>query len=343
MKKYLYPLIGLGISALFIYFLVLPDLHFPTVWDALRSANYWWLIPGIAVYFVGLWARAWRWHYTLRHIKPIPLKRLYPQICIGYFGNNVMPFRAGEFIRSYALKQEEGVPFTSSLTTVFIERAFDGLVMLLFVFLALPFAPLPSQYQNIVIGLTVFFFAATALFIWMAVQPKRMQRFYIWCADRLLPKRVRGPFDTIYARFMEGLGSLSSGSDVLMIFLTSIVIWLMETVKYWFVMFAFPFQVKFITLMLMNGIVNIATTLPGAPGHIGTFDGPGIKVLEASGIAKYIATSYTLTLHLALWVPVTLVGAFYFWRQGLKWDDFSTAQYEAKESSHDVAEGSGNG
>ena len=279
MKKYLYPLIGLGISALFIYFLVLPGLHFPDVWEALRTANYVWLIPGIAVYFVGLWARAWRWHYTLRHIKPIPLKRLYPQICIGYFGNNVMPFRAGEFIRSYALKQEEGVPFTSSLTTVFIERAFDGLVMLLFVFLALPFTPLPPQYRTLVILLTVLFFAATALFIWMAMQPKRMEQFYTWCADRFLPTRLRGPIDTIYSRFMEGLGSLSSGSDVLMIFFTSIVIWLMETVKYWFVMFAFPFQVKFITLMLMNGIVNIATTLPGAPGHIGTFDGPGIKIL----------------------------------------------------------------
>lgn len=338
MKKYLYPLIGFGVSALFIYYLILPDLHFADVWGALRAANYWWLIPGILVYFVGLWARAWRWHYTLRHIKPIPLKRLYPQICIGYFGNNVMPFRAGEFIRSYALKQDEGIPFTSSLTTVFIERAFDGLVMLLFVFLALPFAPFPAQYRNPVIGLTVLFLAATALFIWMAVQPERMEKFYTWCADRFLPQKIRGPIDTIYARFMEGLGSLSNRADVLMIFFTSIVIWLMETVKYWFVMFAFPFQVKFITLMLMNGIVNIATTLPGAPGHIGTFDGPGIKVLEASGIAKDIATSYTLTLHLALWVPVTLVGAFYFWRGGLKWGDFSAAQREAMEDPLDEAE-----
>lgn len=333
MKKYFYPLIGLGISALFIYFLILPDLHLADVWDALRSANYWWLVPGISVYFVGLWARAWRWHYTLRHIKPVPLKRLYPQICIGYFGNNVMPFRAGEFMRSYTLRQQEGIPFTSSLTTVFIERAFDGLVMLLFVFLALPFAPLPAIYRNMVVALTILFLLATIIFIWMAVQPARMERVYTWFADRLLPQRLRAPIDSIYARFMEGLGSLSSSSDVLMIFVTSIVIWLMETVKYWFVMFAFPFQVKFITLMLMNGIVNIATTLPGAPGHIGTFDGPGIKILEASGVAKDIATSYTLTLHLALWVPVTLVGAYYFWQAGLRWGDFAVAQRAAEKDS----------
>ena len=65
-----------------------------------------------------------------------------------------------------------------------------------------------------------------------------------------------------------------------MILGTSILIWLLETGKYWFVMHAFPFQVSFFVLMLMNGIVNLATTLPSAPGYLGTFDAPGIAVLS---------------------------------------------------------------
>jgi uncharacterized membrane protein YbhN (UPF0104 family) len=68
-----------------------------------------------------------------------------------------------------------------------------------------------------------------------------------------------------------------------MVFLTSVVIWLTETVKYWFVMHAFPFSVSFIGLMLMNGVVNLATTLPSAPGYIGTFE-VGARVLEALGV-----------------------------------------------------------
>jgi hypothetical protein len=39
---------------------------------------------------------------------------------------------------------------------------------------------------------------------------------------------------------------------------------------------AFPFSVNFFALMLMNGILNLSTTLPSAPGYIGTFDAPGI-------------------------------------------------------------------
>ena len=217
----------------------------------------------------------------------------------------------------------------SSLATVFIERIFDGLVMLLFVFLALPFVPMPALYQRLVIALTILLMVATALFIWMAIRPERVTALYQWGADRFLPSGLRAKTDELYAKFMEGLSSLSSGTDVLMIFFTSIVIWLMETVKYWFVMQAFDFTVSFLVLMLMNGLVNLATTIPSAPGYIGTFDVPGIETLVTFGVEQNLATSYTITLHAALWVPVTLVGAYYFVREQLSWSDFSTAQKQA--------------
>lgn len=326
LNRYVQLAIGLAISVFFIY-LALPGLHVSEVTAALRTANYWWILPGVAVFFVGLWFRTWRWHYMLRHIKPVPVPHLFPLVCIGYFGNNVYPFRAGEFIRSYVLKRQEDISFTSSITTVLIERIFDGLVMLLFVFIALPFAPsMPEFYRRIVSILTLLLLAATVVFMWMAARPTRVERFYMWFADRLLPARIRPQLDSLYLRFMEGLSSLSSGRAVLMIFATSVVIWLLETVKYWFVMHAFDFSVSFLVLMLMNGLVNLATTLPSAPGYIGTFDTPGIETLAAFGVNRNIAASYTFTLHLALWLPVTLVGAYFFWRHHLHWKDFAKAK-----------------
>ena len=104
-----------------------------------------------------------------------------------------------------------------------------------------------------------------------------------------------------------------------MVLVTTVIIWLLETGKYWFVMQGFDFQVSFFALMLMNGIVNIATTLPSAPGYIGTFDGPGIAVLAAYGVPLEIAAGYTLVLHAALWFPITILGAYYYLRQPLRW------------------------
>ena len=78
--------------------------------------------------------------------------------------------------------------------------------------------------------------------------------------------------------------------------------------------------------MLMNGIVNLATTIPSAPGYIGTFDAPGIAVLTAYGVEHSVAAGYTLVLHVALWLPITLLGAYYLAREGVHWSDSLRAE-----------------
>jgi hypothetical protein len=52
---------------------------------------------------------------------------------------------------------------------------------------------------------------------------------------------------------------------------------------------------------------------------VGTFDAPGIAVLQAYNIDKALAAAYTLVLHVALWLPITLVGLYYMTREGVSW------------------------
>lgn len=322
--------LGLFISALFLW-LALRGLKLEEVWEDMRGANYWWLIPGVATYFIAVWARTWRWDYMLRPLKQIPVSRLWPVVVIGYMGNNIYPFRAGELLRSYVLRRREGVPMSASLATVVVERVFDGLVMLIFVFAALPLAPLPSEtLRTTVILASVVFFGAMVVFFALAAVPQRALQLAGWFSDRFFPARFGPRLMDFAGRFLDGLASLRAFRNVLMIFVTSIVIWLLETVKYWFVMQAFPFEVSFFALMLMNGIVNLATTLPSAPGYVGTFDGPGIAVLVLYGIEQSVAAAYTLVLHAALWLPVSVLGAIYMVRQGMRWADFRQAARVAK-------------
>jgi uncharacterized protein (TIRG00374 family) len=323
--------LGLAISVAFLW-LALRGLRLETVWNALQHGNYIWLIPSVAVYFLAVWARTWRWHYMLRPLKEISLRRLFPVVVIGYMGNNVYPFRAGEVLRSYVLRRREGVTMSASLATVVVERVFDGLVMLIFVFAALPLAPLASGYIRIVvIGASISFFGALLFFLALAAIPERANRFAEIVVNAFLPKRVRRPILEMTARFLEGLESLRSFRSVLMIFFTSLVIWLLETVKYWFIMQAFPFEVSFFALMLMNGVVNLATTIPSAPGYIGTFDAPGIAVLNLYGVELALATAYTLVLHAALWLPITLLGVYYMIKEGLGWSDFDRAKKQVSQ------------
>ena len=317
--------LGLIIS-LVLLGLALRRLRLEDVWQAVRTAELIWVLPGVAVYFLGVWARAWRWHYLLRPLQRIPVGRMFPVVAIGYMGNNIYPARAGELLRAYVLRRKYAVPVSASLATILVERAFDGIVMLGFVFLNLPElisltgdSGFAGNIRDLALWGAGAFLAATVVFLALAAFPSRARVLSTWFIERLLPARARESAMGMAERFIDGLAALRSPFDILMVLLTSIVIWLLETGKYWFVMQAFPFRVSFFALMLMNGIVNLATTLPSAPGYVGTFDAPGIAVLSAYGVQPEVAAGYTLLLHAALWLPITLLGAYYMARESLHW------------------------
>ncbi len=335
MRKYWKPLLGAGVSTLFIV-VALRGLDLGQVWVNVQSANYGWILPGVVAYFIAVWARTWRWHYLLRSVKPISLRTMWPIVVIGYMGNNIYPFRAGEVIRAYMLRKKTGVSISASIATILVERIFDGLVMLLFVFIALPITPgLPTWLRQTIIMASIAFFGALTAFLIIAALPDTSRALYQWTITIFAPPPMQTKLLVLADRFMEGLSSLNSFSNILMIFITSTIIWLLETVKYWFVMHAFNFKVSFFALMLMNGVVNLATTLPSAPGYIGTFDGPGIEILKVFGVAPVTAAAYTLVLHAALWLPITLLGFWYMAHESLSWGDFNKA---VAESSSEIAD-----
>ncbi|MBN1304800.1 MAG: flippase-like domain-containing protein [Anaerolineales bacterium] len=322
---------GVLVSALFIW-LALRGLKLDEFWQVVKTANYWWILPGVAVYFIGVWIRTWRWHYLIKPIKDIPTQTMFPITTIGYMGNNIYPARAGEVLRAVILKRKQQVPVSASLATIIVERIFDGVVMLAFIFVNLAELSRVTAVsidvwhweltiQDLALWGSVAFFGALIIFLLAAMFPKITVKIGLRMIYKLLPGRSHTSVIGIMNKFLDGLASLRSPINVLMVFFTSVLIWLLETAKYWFVMHAFSFTVSFFALMLMNGVVNLATTLPAAPGYVGTFDAPGIAVLEAYGISKAVATGYTLVLHVALWLPITVLGAYYMTREGIKWND----------------------
>jgi uncharacterized protein (TIRG00374 family) len=317
--------VGLVLSAGFLY-LALRGLGIRDIWEPLESAQYWWLLPGVGVYFVGVWVRSWRWHYLLRPVKSVSTPKIFPIVAIGYMGNNIYPARAGEILRAVVLKRKEDISISASLATIVVERVFDGVVMLGFVFLNLPeLATLTGtsgfigNIQTLALWGSAAFIGVLAVFLAAAMFPAQAEKVITKLIQILLPEQLRVKATDIVLRFLNGLESLRSPKEAIMVLLTSIVIWLLETGKYWLVMHAFDFQVSFFALMLMNGIVNLATTIPSAPGYVGTFDAPGIAVLTAYGVDQGVAAGYTLVLHAALWLPITLLGAYYMLREGIRW------------------------
>jgi uncharacterized protein (TIRG00374 family) len=118
-------IIGCLMSVFFLW-LALRRVDFATLWQTLRTINYWWTIPFLIITLVSMYARALRWHYLLRPTYHIPAKRLFSPLMIGFAFNGIFPARAGEFARAYVVARKENMSFSGAFATVIVERIFDA-------------------------------------------------------------------------------------------------------------------------------------------------------------------------------------------------------------------------
>src|SRR5512132_3585300 len=209
MKKWQFW-VGVLISILFVW-LSLRGLRLEQFWGAVKKANYIWLVPGVAVYFIGVWVRAWRWHYLLGPIKRIPIQTMFPITTIGYMGNNIYPARAGEVLRAVILKRKEGVSVSASLATIIVERIFDGVVMLAFVFVNLPelakltgSSGMVGNIQQVAILGTGVFLGALAVFLLAAMFPQAAMKIGLWFIYRFIPERFQERLISLSNKFLDG-------------------------------------------------------------------------------------------------------------------------------------------
>lgn len=324
MKRWIFWL-GIAISALFL-FLALRGLDLPHIWQVVRNADFLWLLPAVLIYFVDVLVRSIRWRMLMQPVSQIPLSFAFPLTAIGYFGNNIFPARAGELLRPVLMKRRYHIPISTSLATVLVERVFDGVVILGFIVLNLSAfsgtsasTSYISSIHSLAFWATIIFLGILIIFILAALFPSQAEKTLLKVIGAVLPMRWRKPAADIIRRFLGGLKLFRSPRWSLLVLAASIVAWLLETLTYWLVMRAFPFSASPNALMLMNGVANLATTIPSAPGYIGTFDAPSIALLTALGVKAELAAGYTLVLHATLWLPITLVGGIFFAIEGLDW------------------------
>ena len=83
--------------------------------------------------------------------------------------------------------------------------------------------------QKIAIAGSVAFFGALGVFLLAAMFPEKMMIVAGFFVNHFVPQRYREMILGFAEKFLEGLQSLRSPKEVLMIFATSVVIWLLET------------------------------------------------------------------------------------------------------------------
>lgn len=312
--------LGMIISVVFLA-LAFRGVQLEEAWQALAGANYLYILPALFVYFIGVWLRAWRWRVLLIPVKDISAGALFPTVVIGYMANNILPARLGEVVRAYILGEKEKVSKSATLATIVVERMFDGLSMIGFMIVILWLFPLRAGpgadlLQGILrVGAPLFLVALVVFLVVASSRPLALRLAGVVIS--FLPEGLRETTGRLVGAFLDGLAALRSPRQVLAVFLLSVVVWLLEAGMYYIIMLGFEFRQSFYVLLLATAAANLFTIAPSTPGYVGVFDFPVRATLTTFGVVESAAISYTLVLHVALWAPVTLLGVFYLWRDGL--------------------------
>ena len=303
--------LGLGGTALFLGLFFLRT-NLAELGDALAEANYWWVVPAVAVWFVSAAFRSLRWRYLLQRLANLNTSTLYPIVIIGYMANNLLPLRTGELVRAYVLGERHGVSKMSTLGTIAVERVFDGVVLVGFLVVAGAILGLNEELAALAIGMSVAFAVLLALFVYVASSPERARRWTEW-AIGLLPGAVRQRAQGLADSFLEGLQSLQSPSLVVLMLGTSLAAWLLEAFMYYLVGRSFSIHEGFAAYMMVAAAANLAITLPSTSGGIGPFELLTRETLTFLGVGSAAASAYAIALHGFLLLPVIAAGLVFLW------------------------------
>lgn len=308
---------GFAVSIIFLYF-AFRGQDIEAIQQALRRANYWYLLPALVLYFIGVYLRSFRWAYVLRAVRPMSARQLFPVVVIGYMANNVLPLRAGELVRSYVLSTRTGLRKTSILATIGVERIFDGLTMLLFILFASLFIGLTNQLENLTFIAAVLF--GGVIIVLGAMTTKTAQELLVSRVLPLLPDVVRGPAERMLESVFSGLSVLRRRNDLIVVSTVSVVAWLFEASMYLVIAVGFGLELSLAAILLVTAVANLATLIPSSPGYVGPFEaGVLLALVGAVGIQREVALSFAIVVHAALYVPITIWGLGYWWRESLSW------------------------
>jgi uncharacterized protein (TIRG00374 family) len=308
------------------------------IWSVIRNSNVALLLLASAVATTIFPLRAIRWRIILEPAAPnLPFGALWRSVAIGMMVNNIYPARLGEIARAYALTRETNrVSLTSSVASLAVDRVFDALTLMLLLVSAMLAPEFPTGItiggQPVQRGAMVFAAGAVGLFVVLyliVAFPERLVQLYAAVVGRIAPRLVnRG--SVIIRSFSEGLGVLRSPRRFILVFLWALAHWVVNGLAFWIGFKALGIEAPFSAANFLQGIIAIGVAIPSSPGFFGVFEFFAATGLAVYSIPKDQAVSWAIGYHILSFIPITVIGLYYFARLGLHFSDFKAPATEQK-------------
>ena len=269
--------------------------------------------------------RALRWRLLLREPDSAALRgsAAWHGIAIGYAGNNLLPFRAGEILRAYAASRLAPVRMSSAFASIAVERVFDALTVVTSFGLALLASgmsagvrvggmALPDVARRVGILTGVAVAGAAIILTRTEAAGRLISRIVPWsgASTRLI---------AVLHGIRDGLSALKSPSRLVAVILWSIAIWGVNALSFQLLFPAFGIEVGYPGAIILQSAIVFGISVPSSPGFVGVFEAAIVVALALYGVARDNAFAYAITYHAATFLPITILGLYSAYRTGLGW------------------------
>ena len=286
--------------------------------EAVKQANYIYVLPAVLLNLSQLWLRSLRWKILLLPLKKIRIAPLFSAMMIGTMANNIFPARFGEIARAYVIGQKENIKKSACLATVFVERLIDGLAVFAILACVLIFfkEPLPVWLKR-----SAYFALAlnSVLFISLFMARTRVNAIVGFMARMLrpIPDRISEKIVHFIEHFLHGLEILKDYKQIVFVLLFSILLWIPPAFAIYFILLAFGIQLPLYASFLLLVIFCLGVAVPSAPGFIGIYQFMAVIGLALFAVNRSDALSFSIVYHVANYIPATLIGLIFLFREGL--------------------------
>ena len=310
-RKILRLVVGLSLAAFFVW-LVARQINPAELRKAFAGTVTAWIIAGLAAFSVGYACRIERWRVMLKRDNASLGWLDCAGPLLGSFAtNNVLPFRAGDVLRTFAFNARLGVSSGVVVATLFVERLLDLLMVLVLLGVTLALFGLDVSGFAGVSGAVLLLIATGILLLLLLPQlfapvALAIGRFVARIAPKL-GEKILGEINKSLATLVH----LARGGTMIRLAAWSLAAWIAEGCVFWFAALALPSMANPAAGWLALPVGTLATLIPSTPGYVGTFDYFTVRAMQALGNDAAASTAYTLLVHALLWLPPSLVGGLY--------------------------------
>jgi glycosyltransferase 2 family protein len=298
--------LGLALSAALGY-LAVRSARWAEVLVVMRQAHYRFLLLAAVGTVAMFWLRAWRWGVILRPVVRVGPWPLFAITAVGFLAIIAIPFRVGELMRPYLLRERKSVPFPTGLATVAAERCLDGLAFAGLVAMATPWLPLPGWAIPAGYALGGAYVVGLGALVGLWLVRGRMEHRMGSLCRRLMPGHAPA-IERAAKNFLGGLAFLPDLRSVGGAALLSGAIWVVGTAVNYVSFMALGLDLPWSAAAALQIVITLGVLLPAAPGFVGSFQFFVVMGLKLYGVGEAVALSYAILIHATVLAVHAILG-----------------------------------